>query len=69
MALALAQYEDIFQLVSDYLYGARGASTGMISACQEGALWFLGILLVTPWRGFMLIDGETLAAQTYQTNL
>ena len=38
MALALAQYEDIFQLVSGYLYGARGAPTGMISACQVGAL-------------------------------
>ena len=24
MALALAQYEDLFQLVSGYLYGARG---------------------------------------------
>ena len=23
----------------------------MISACQEDALWFLCILLVTPWRG------------------
>ena len=46
MALALAQYEDLFQLVSGYLYGAREALTGMISACQEGALW-----IVTPWRG------------------
>ena len=51
MALALAQYEDLFQLLSGFLYGARGALTGMILACQEGALWFLGILLVTPWRG------------------
>ena len=51
MALAFAQYEDLFQLVSGYLYGAREAPTGMISACQEGALWILGILLVTPWRG------------------
>ena len=69
MALAFAQYEDLFQLVSGYLYGVRGAPTSMISACQEGALWFLGILLVTPWRGFMLIDGETLAALTCQMNL
>ena len=51
MALALVKYEDLLYLVSGYLYGARGASTGMISAYQEGALWFLGILLVTPWRG------------------
>ena len=51
MALALAQYEDLFYLVSGYLYGARGAPIGMISACQEGALLFLGILLLTPWRG------------------
>ena len=51
MALVLAQYEDLFYLVSGYLYGARGDLTGMILACQEGALWFLGILLVTPWRG------------------
>ena len=51
MALALAQYEDFFQLVRGYLYGARGAPVYMISAYQEGALWFLGILLVTPWRG------------------
>ena len=65
MALALAQYEDLFYLINGYLYGARGAPTGMISSCQEDALWFLGILLVTPWRGgFMLIDGETLAALT-----
>ena len=69
MALALAQYEDLFQFVSGYLYVARGALTGMISASQEGALWFLGILLVTPWREVMLIDGETLAALTCQTNL
>ena len=65
MALALAQYKDLFYLVSGYLYGARGDLTGMILACQEGALWFLGILLVTPWRGLMLIDGETLGALTY----
>ena len=58
MDLALAQYEDIFLLVNGYLYGARGAPTGIILACQEGALWFLGILLVTPWRRFMLIDGK-----------
>ena len=32
MALALAQYEDLFYLVSSYLYGARGASMGMILA-------------------------------------
>ena len=51
MALALAQYEDLFKLVSGYLYGTRGGSICMISAYQEGALWFLGILLVTPWRG------------------
>ena len=51
LALALAQYEDLFYLVSGYLYGARGAPTGMISAYQEGALWFLGILLFTPWSG------------------
>jgi hypothetical protein len=51
MALALAWYEDHFSLVSGYLYGARGAPIGMISTYQEGALWFLGILLVTPWRG------------------
>ena len=38
MPLALAQYEDIFQLVSGYLYGARGAPTGMISVYQVGAL-------------------------------
>ena len=69
MALALAQYDDLFQLVSGYLYSARGAPTGMISTYQEGALWFLGILLVTHWTGFMLIDGETLAALTCQTNL
>ena len=69
MALALAQYEDLFQFVSGYLYGTRGAPTGMISDWQEGALWFLGILLVTPWRGLMLIDGETLAALTCQMNL
>ena len=68
MALALAQYEDLFQLVSGYLYGARGAPTGMISACQEGGLWFLGTLLVTPWRGVYAIDGETLAVLTCQTN-
>ena len=36
----------------------------MILAYQEGALWFLDILLVTTWRGFILIDGETLAALT-----
>ena len=64
MALALAQYEDLLQLVSGYLYGARGALVCMILAYQEGALW-----LVTPWRGFMLIDGETLAALTCQMNL
>ena len=51
MALALAQYEHLLELVSGYLYGARGSPIGMISACQNGALWFLGILLVTPWRG------------------
>ena len=51
MALALAQYEDLFYLPSGYLCGTRGAPIGMNSACQEGALWFLGILLVTPWRG------------------
>ena len=51
MSLALAQYEDLFVLVSGYLYGTRGAPTGMILAYQEGALWFLSILLVTPWRG------------------
>ena len=51
MALALAQYEDLFEFVSGYLYGARGALIGMISAYQEDALWFFGILLVTPWRG------------------
>ena len=38
MALALAQYEDLFKLVSGYLYGTRGAPTGMISAYQVGAL-------------------------------
>ena len=38
MALALAQYEDLFLVVSGYLYGARGAPMGMISACQVGAL-------------------------------
>ena len=69
MALALAQYEDLFQLISGYLYGARGALVCMILAYQEGPLWFLGILLVTPWRAFMLIDGETLAALTCQMNL
>ena len=51
MALALAQYEDLFLLVRGYLYGVRGAPVCMISAYQEGALWFLCILLVTPWRG------------------
>ena len=51
MALALAQYEDLFQLVSGYLYDAREALICIILACQEGALWFLVILLVTPWRG------------------
>ena len=51
MALALAQYEDLFYLISGYLYGARGAPIGMILAYQESALWFLGILLVTPWKG------------------
>ena len=50
MDLALAQYEDLFQLISGYRYDARGAPIGMISAYQEGALWFLGILLVTPWK-------------------
>ena len=50
MALALAQYEEILQLVSGYLYGARGAPICMILAFQEGTLWFIGILLVTPWR-------------------
>ena len=64
MALALAQYEDLFYLVRGYLYSARGAPVCMILACQEGALWFLCILLVTPWRGFMFIDGETLVALT-----
>ena len=64
MALPLAQYEDLFYLINGYLYGARGAPTGMISSCQEDALWFLGILLVTPWRRFILIDGETLVALT-----
>ena len=34
MALALAQYEELFLLVSGYLYGARGAPTGMTFACQ-----------------------------------
>ena len=43
MALALAQYEDLFLLVSGYLYGARGAPVCMILACQESALQFLGI--------------------------
>ena len=38
MALALAQYEDLFYLVSAYLYGTRAARTGIISACQVGAL-------------------------------
>ena len=38
MALALAQYKDIFYLVRCYLYGTRGAPMGMISACQVGAL-------------------------------
>ena len=65
MALALAQYKDLFWLVSGCLYGVRGALIGTISACQEGALWFLGILFVTPWRGLMIIDGETLAALTF----
>ena len=51
MALALTQYENLFKLVRGYLYGARGAPICMTSACQEGALWFLCILLVTPWRG------------------
>ena len=51
MALALAQYEDLFQLDTGYLYGARGDPICMISACQEGALLFLYILLVTPWSG------------------
>ena len=69
MALTLDQYDDLLQLVSGYLYGTRGAPTGMILAYQEGALWFLGILLVTAWRGVMLIDGETLVALTCQTNL
>ena len=51
MVLALAQYEDLFLARSSLPKGARGAPICMISACQEGALWFLGILLVTPWRG------------------
>ena len=51
MALALAQYDNLFELVSGYLYGARGAPICMILPYQEGELWFLCILLVTPWRG------------------
>ena len=38
MALALAQYENLFLLVSGYLYGAREAPMGMILAYQVGAL-------------------------------
>ena len=38
MALALAQYEDLFELVSGYLYGASGAPIVMILAYQEGVL-------------------------------
>ena len=34
MVLALVKYEDLFWLVSGYLYGARGVPTGMTFACQ-----------------------------------
>ena len=51
MALALVKYEDIFQLVSGYLYGARGAPTGMTFAYQVECILVFDILLVTPWSG------------------
>ena len=64
MALALAQYEDFFQLVSGYLYGAKGAPTCMISVCQVGAL---ATHYTTTPR--LAMDGLTLKAATATDNL
>ena len=38
MALALAQYEDLFQLVSGYLYGARGYVSFLLGCVYRAAM-------------------------------
>ena len=70
MALALAQYEDLFQIVSGYLYGARGGfglyDLDLPRGCTLVPLYFVSHSLE---GAFMLIDGETLSALTCQMNL